>query len=369
MCAYGGEVVQGKTTVTGLPHAACPIYTAKGVPVGGQQQAMQRGAQFLTALMHPAFVGVAKNANPRFVSLLIAGFGEGYSHTVDYFDATFTGEYVLGNMEKVVDALTSKELVMFNLARTFDEYIDKREKGLLKESQAPDETVTPEQISSVAEAVRATPSDLALPDLLRTYNMATTQMTKIEHQQPESKKQLHYILLDASGSMNGSVSPNKYAFVSKGDVAGALSLASIKKALEEKSKMYFRFFAGDVDILHSAETVEDFTHLSRVIALCNYNGGSTRIGVALETAFDDIQKGSKDISKAEVLLLSDGQDQVDADHLRKQMASTKLNTLEILSGSGRGGSARDSLKRLSKTYVEIDPNTVDFENVSKVVPD
>ena len=368
-CEYG-QFVTGTRSSMGKVHDDCPIHTQgqQGVvPKGGAQGAMTLGAMFIAAMLNPAFVGVTK-ASGQLVKALVADAS--YSHDTPYFDTSFTGDHMMKELERIVDALTAKDLVVFNLARTFDSAIEKNKQGKVKSSFTPSSQIEPEKMRSMADITRLTPTGMALPKLLQAYKLGTKQHMIVSHRQPQTKKQLMYVLVDSSQSMTAKVAPNRYAFITKGDVATALTLAVIKKVLEEKSMMYYRFFAGAPDILHKAKTVEDFTHLSRQIALCNYNGGSTRIDSALKAAFEDIQTGKDEILKAEVLLISDAEDDLSKEEtsLRTGKKGTKLNTLEILNVGAAGGSAQNALKKLSDTYVEIDATTVDFERISKVVP-
>lgn len=364
-CSYGAFIL-GKSGTQGTPHAQCALFRQTGSTQVPATVALTQGAAFIVALLNPAFAGVTQASNAMVAA--VAQF-VGYSHDVDYFDATFTGHSAMKELQAMVDKLNAKELVVFTLARTFDEHITKRQKGRLKQSPTPATQMAPEKMSTVTDIMRLSPGAQALPDILKSYRTATKQHTIVEHKKPDEKKQLLYVLVDSSGSMRGAVSPNKFAFVTKGDVAAALALACVKKTLDEKSIMFFRFFAGGPDRLHSAKTVDDLVHLSRQITLNNFDGGSTEISAAVKVALEDIQQGEKIILKSEVLLITDAEDQIKLAELLGKKKSTKVHTLEILDSGAAGGSARKDLQKLSDTYVEIDPNTVDFEKVTKVVPD
>jgi uncharacterized protein with von Willebrand factor type A (vWA) domain len=278
-------------------------------------------------------------------------------------------------MLRVVKALTDTELKVFRLAQNLDEHIDKRGGAKLKHAQTPDQDVSPEHMKSVSDVVKASSSQLCLPDVMKQYKIGTNQMQIVDHQKPQSKKQLLYLLIDSSGSMRSEVAPNKFAFLLRRDVAMALTLAVIKKALIEKTVTYARFFAGAPDTLHTAISIEDYVHLTRKLALCNYNGGSTDITGASRTAFNDISEGRKNtkasgtkIGKAEVLLITDAEDNLDEANLKSLQNAVKIHTLEITNGGNRGGRGRAVLRNLSETYIEVDPRTVDMENIAKVVP-
>lgn len=368
-CAYGKVVVGDESpNANAKPHADCPMFKPSQASNISPTQQLTSGANMVAAVLNPAMIGLT-NVNSAFIKMLVAaGAGQGYSHDKDYFDASFTGDKIMAQLENIVDALTREELVVFNLARTFDHHIEATNQKKLQKSPTPDQ-LNPSQLENIEDFTKSTPTEQALPDVLRNYRIATKQTNIVEHHTPDGKKQLLYVLVDSSGSMTLPVSPNMYAFVRRGDVATALTLAVIKKALVDGSMLFLRFFAGGVDILHRCKDAQDFAHLSRKVSLGSYDGGSTCIKTALETAFSDIDGAKDEVRKSEVLLISDAEDSFDVGPLQTAKKGAKLHTLEITNGNNSSGKSRSALTQLSDTYIEVDPATVDLEKIASVVPE
>lgn len=109
-------------------------------------------------------------------------------------------------------------------------------------------------------------------------------------------RQHAYLLLDTSGTMNDHDR--------RGTVARGLALAFLLKGRQQRSRLNFRPFTGQVDELSSGSTKEEFHAIARrVIEVAN--SGQTRIQTALERAVRDIRKEGPCL-RADVMLITDG---------------------------------------------------------------
>lgn len=393
-CSHGQYAV-GEVSADGPVLPNCPRYLqqqappASGVPAT-QAQSVQRlalGIGFLKTLITPTFAGYMSarlpapmgnflnamtqamaaaggSGDPGSASMLTRGGGG--CGTGTGFDATFTGSDVHTRLSEVLRAITKAQLAVFQMARNIEEFLPTGKTGDKEQSNDPSTSMQVKRMDEMADVQRALPSQQALPPVLRTYRTATKQLTVRQHMKPLEKKQLFYVLLDSSGSMGSAVEKNANAFFTRGHIASALALAVVRKAWEEKSMVALRFFAGSPDRMRFAQKPSELVDLCRQIGLGDYNGMSTDIQSALLAAMNDIQN-RQDVSKAEVLLISDGGSYVNETAVRAAQKTTKLHTLEIRSYKGETNQASAALKALSETHQDMDPSSVDPQQLSKLV--
>ncbi len=286
------------------------------------------------------------------------------------FDATFTANDVLTGIEKFVTEITSKQLAIFELARTFTETLLPGEHDNKIRTDEPARDVESRNLLHTSEVTRALPSEMAMDDDAFDRKIATKELAVRQDITKQKKKQFFYMLIDISISMQAALLPNKYALIHKSSLASALALSVMKKVMEEKSKLFLRFFCGQVDRLRVAQDVNEFADTARMIGLSSYNGGGTDIMRSLTTAYWDI-KGGGEFSKAEILLITDGEDsRICEDDVENRYVGLKtitknvvLHVLDISPGNQRT-KAQELLKQYAKHYSRIDPNTIDFAKVA-----
>lgn len=343
-------------------HQDCPMNAQQAVG----SAVLQQGLTALIALIDPAMLAMVAGKSGH---TMMVGMAKSLASPQgsQQFDATFTGRDIMQAMGDIVDKLTSAQLAIFQIARTIETKVKVSKGRKLEKSTDPTKAIDMVKMESVADVTKAPPSVNVLPDVLKQYRIGTSALQVRQNMQLQEKKQLFYVLLDSSGSMSGGLATNKNGFLCRAHVASALSLAVIKKTIEEKGMMYFRFFAGSPDYLHKATNLHDLVDLSRQIGIGDFNGGSTSLQKALSAAFADIQKGKDTISKAEVLLITDGCASVEEGILKKEMKGTKLHVLEITEKGSGVPDSRKVLKRLAETYVETNPDEIDFNKIASVV--
>ena len=363
-----GKFEAGLSGIDGAVHQDCPK-NLQAVPMAGQQ--MMQGLNAMLSLINPATLGMLSAKMPgstgQFMQGLAVAISGASSQKLNYFNATFTGSDMMKNMQEIVDNLTAAQLAIFDVARTIDASLQKTKGKKLIASHEPEKSVALVKMEHFQDVTKVSPSSAALPSILKSYRLGTKQLQVQQNMKVQGKKQLLHVMCDSSGSMDQEIMSNKNGFLKRGHVASALCLAVIKKAMEEKSMVFFRFFAGGPDILHKAKTMHDLIDIARKVGLGDYNGGSTDIQKAVATAFKDIQAGKDEILKAEVLLITDGQASVDSVALSKEQKKTKLHVLEITNAGRSTSESQKELKGLAETYMEINPNSVDFSKMAKVV--
>lgn len=166
------------------------------------------------------------------------------------------------------------------------------------------------------------------------------EYTEMMEKQEAPEAQLLYILIDGSGSMGGW----------KSIIAAALAISVIRSGMDNKSKFFYRTFDSRVSFSHEAEKKSQKEDLIREIIDTSYTGGGTDIETAIEVAGDDIKKEHKS-ERAEILLITDGGDNVDREWLRSFLGDDIiLHTVMIEEYDN------DSLKENSSTYVKLPVN-------------
>jgi uncharacterized protein with von Willebrand factor type A (vWA) domain len=148
-----------------------------------------------------------------------------------------------------------------------------------------------------------------------------------------------YVLLDKSGSMDGS----KILW------AKATTLALFIRSRLEKRAFYMRFFDSEP---YEFIAVKPNAKPSQVVKLLEYiamvrNGGGTDISKALLTACNDIMKlGFKEAS--DVILITDGEDRIAKNLVKKALQHAKARLLSVMIMGDN-----EDLKAISDEYMRV----------------
>lgn len=220
-------------------------------------------------------------------------------------------------------------------------------KGKENWSRYPDDGIDIRNIESFHEVQQITPGNMALPSDIFYQRLAKKELqvkgftTKKEH------KQVLYMLIDSSGSMNSSVGKsNLKAF----QMACAVAIAYLRKMTIHGDMTAVRFFDTGTTELMTAFNTKEAGQLIKKILEGNFNGGGTDIPQAIYTAIRDIsqqESTDKRIKDADILIISDGEDEINVNEVKEKLGKTKLHTA-ILGGSNSG------LKQCSETYMEAE---------------
>jgi len=261
-----------------------------------------------------------------------------------YHDAHYSPQALLKRVLDEAKRLSQSNLVIFELARNLEKKID----AVGRTERKVDASVP--QLREVGQGgvesiFQALPSQKLDDDLLDRKAVARELLVS-KNQEVEEKKSLLHVLLDVSGSMGEMA----FAQVKKSEAVSALVLALADKVEKRGDIFYLRFFAGGCSPLWKCETPQEVSDISDKVRFCHFDGGSTDIAGALRQAIADIQQAQGDterLQKAEILLLTDGDDQIDAAALNQERGSIKIHTVII--GDSQG-THHDAFKRLSETY-------------------
>ena len=146
------------------------------------------------------------------------------------------------------------------------------------------------------------------------------------------QKQLLYLLLDCSGSMG----EDGFA------TAGGALMNRLTAVVKEEAELYWRLFDVDVHKEHYASNKEEARKSMDVLRRGSFSGGGTNIQRAITAACDRIEEltdGNSKLGKPQVLIVTDGEDGVNAD-----MELKGITVHVLLANKG----SNESLEKLAK---------------------
>ena len=247
-------------------------------------------------------------------------------------------EIQIGNIVNLIDKIaknvSDRELDIFYVARK-KEVIDRyRREEVLKSVPYPDNEMTIKNIEKYQELLKTIPTQYAFDDEVFTQKLLKKEILVRDYQSRRLKKQALYLLIDASGSMQGR----------KNIYASGVALAFVRQAISEGSTYFLRFFDYDPHDLHKITTKKEAEKMADILVKKPYSGGGTRIMSAIEQAIKDIKKDPTKFEKAEIMVITDGEDNVNMD--KKELQGIKVHSTVI---DGRN----DGLKKISDAYLEL----------------
>lgn len=211
------------------------------------------------------------------------------------------------------------------------------------------------RIEKIEESVNALPIEYAQDDDIFNLKMATKQLRIDENQKPEKVQNLWYILMDTSYSMDDFMPPfgvTRYGF------GNSITLALLERVHDNKTKLYYRAFMGDVGDLMKAHEHDDIKELKKYI-MSNGPGGGTDTENAIRKAIDDIAEAREgknldlpNLEKAEILVISDAEDTVNVDEINalKKKHDIRLNYILVNSSNH----LEEQFQAISDKFLQLD---------------
>jgi hypothetical protein len=200
--------------------------------------------------------------------------------------------------------------------------------------------------------------------VLRHYETEADSFKPISTSQNKKGKeatrfeQQFYILLDRSKSMEVKMR----SFYSKCIIAEFL-----RQKYNTKAKIFYRPFDSKAGDLISVAKQQDFPRLIEEILYTATGGKSTNIHDAILQAISDIHY-NKEMTKSEILVVTDGISKIDKNELRIKLGDIKLNVLKI----GNDVAMPDLSEiesQLNKENVYVHPDATDIRIIKKKVED
>lgn len=250
-----------------------------------------------------------------------------------------SSELKIGNIKNIVDKLASdisqKELDIFYVARK-KELTDKyRREEILKSVSVPDNEMSVKSMSNYQEMIKILPGQYALSKPIFNRKLIDKELQVRDYQSRRLKKQALYLLIDVSGSMQGV--RNIYA--------SGVALSLVRQAVDEGSTYFLRFFDDQVKNLHKVTNNKEAKEACEILVKQPFSGGGTNIERAIRTAVKDITDDPEGFEKAEIMLITDGEDNVGM--IKDDLKGIKLHST-VISGHNL------DLEKLSETFTELD---------------
>jgi uncharacterized protein with von Willebrand factor type A (vWA) domain len=247
-------------------------------------------------------------------------------------------ELKIGNILELIDKISKKlsdrELEIFYVARKKEATELYRRDEVLESVPFPDDEMTIKNLDNPMEILKLVPTQYAYDDDIFMQKLIKKELLIRDYQARRLKRQALYLLIDVSGSMSGM--KNVYAC--------GVALAFVRQAITEGSTYFLRFFDDSPHDLQKVTTKEEAEKMSEILIKQPFSGGGTSIQSAIGRAVDDITKSPEDFEKAEIMVISDGEDTVNLN--KDDLKEVKLHST-IIDGENKG------LELISQTYLEL----------------
>jgi hypothetical protein len=284
----------------------------------------------------------------------------GFGKNVNYYNVRHIGGTTVFLNSQLIDKIKMEQLCIYQIAMKLETALAKNKKGAFKPTEELSKDRKQTNIKSINDVSKVQKRELAEDDQVFDAKLRKKALTKVQQIAPSGRKQLLYLLIDFSGSMQSYAGmSNILGFVNRAALAASFCIALSRRVCDDKGMLFARGFAGGVSELRECRTPDQFRSLEAWIADCAFNGGSTNIYNSLKTVRDDIANSRGEISKAEILLITDAQDSFGSSQVGEMRAwfeDIPLNVLDVVGGDSTYlCSAAESLKSLSDNYLKVDP--------------
>lgn len=291
--------------------------------------------------------------------------GPGWGVT-NRFDGFFTGDHVCKVNEEFIDKLTKSQLALYELGRQFDIALGKSKRANFKPVPHVSQDRTHENVKSESDLPKVVGNQHGLPEEVFNAKMEKRQLLKNQDEEPESKKQLLYLLIDSSGSMDAGLGyGSAHGTFTRGGLATVFGLSLVRKLKADGGLLYIRYFDGAPGPLHKALTPDEFDRMADFMCLDNYGGGGTDIPAALKQAVDDIVKAdpTDKLARAEILIITDAESCFNELPATEAVIKQKKIELSILDVSGSQSGAEANMKRICQRYYKVDATVPDVNKI------
>ena len=176
-------------------------------------------------------------------------------------------------------------------------------------------------IANLSELPKIQTSEYLLPETYRHYRAAAKVSTIRERVRRVEKQQLLYMLIDASGSMQGEPMHQ----------AGGVLMNRLKAVVSGDAQVYVRFFDTKLREEHHASSPDAAKTLMREFQERNFSGDGTNITTSMKGAqarIEELLKLGEALTRPELVIVTDGQDNV-SDLDRSDFGVTRVHAFVI----------------------------------------
>ena len=248
-------------------------------------------------------------------------------------------EINIGNIvelvDKIANRLSDKDLNIFYVAREKELTERYKRDKILKSVPCPDNEMSIKSLDKYQDLLKIIPSQYALDDKIFDRKLINKELLVRDYQSRRLKKQALYLLVDVSGSMRDG---------KKNPYASGVALSFVRQAVSEGSTYFLRFFDENPHDLHRITNKEEAEKMCDTLVKEPYSGGGTRIDNAIDKAIDDIKSDPIAFEKAEIMVITDGEDHINPD--KKRLGKIKLHSTVI---DGKN----ENLEKISDSYTEL----------------
>jgi len=152
------------------------------------------------------------------------------------------------------------------------------------------------------------------------YKVATRQSTVRERVSRTEKKQLLFVIVDCSGSMDSGERIAK---------ACGIVMNRLKAVMAGEAELYFSFFDSALKKVYHAGTPEEAKALAEKVRTSNFSGGSTSIDSAMKQAQKKIEEivAEGATYRPELVVITDGDDKISSKPA--DFAGTKVHAFVV----------------------------------------
>jgi len=241
----------------------------------------------------------------------------------------------LKSMKIYEDMRESDKKVWLKISRQLDSLSSMKAQHSVKvEANVEGDDVQVRPIRDLGEIHRLQKIEWTYPKILRNIRIMTNTAMVRERVDRIYEKQLLYMLIDVSGSMeSGQRIP----------IAGGVVMNRLRAVCQNEAEIFMRTFDTGVYPEHSARNPEEAYALMEKFKKTNFSGGGTNITGAVEKALSSIEKkmhNDPTLVRPEIVVVSDGGSSIGINKAR--MGETRIHAI-IIQGHN------DDLKRLCKS--------------------
>ena len=223
-------------------------------------------------------------------------------------DANRSVEEILNDPQLVRDMakkLSGNDIEMLRIAAAQQDIeFDLEQKGERDPVPYPTSDIEPIHIMSVDQLLQILPEELVLDDETFYRKFADQELMGLQAYERKVEQKLLYILYDASPSMDEKMQNGLPRHI----WARGVILNLLLRAVRGEAKYFLLPFADSPMPLVQVTTPEEAERLIESLCRETPRAGGTRILKALKKATDDIRTLGGEVSQADILLISDGED-------------------------------------------------------------
>ena len=265
-------------------------------------------------------------------------------------NALKTIEGLADNIEKVTEFIENENFKILNIARKFGVTEQYQREEDVADVNYPEKDWRVTNMKTLSDLPQVLPYQYLYPDAIFDKMLFDKDLKIKQYQSRRKKKQILYILIDGSGSMG-----RLEQITSSG-----IAIAYLRKAIEEGSKYFFRYFDTEVFELHKVTNEKEAIKEIDYLLNNHHSGGGTRIDSAIRHAIEDINnpalfkqdpkdKNSDLYDRADILVITDGEDRVD-------ITSEFLKEKKVTLHSFLLNSSNPELEKISKSCQNLTKN-------------